>query len=116
MIARPVHGRVTGRLPKSPTVPRSPAGHPQPPALDASTGRVHPADAAQAGLFERILQAEIAELRELAMLTVARWAETSGNRQPKPLTELTTSIEELHRLLTALRNRFPPGSMRSEPA
>ncbi|MDI3315819.1 MAG: hypothetical protein QJR12_16560 [Mycobacterium sp.] len=97
-------------------MPRSPGGHPKPPAVDTATGPVHPADAAQAGLFEGILQAEIAELRQLAMLTVARWADTGAHHQPKPLTELTASIEELHRLLKALRNRFPPGPVLREPA
>jgi hypothetical protein len=118
MIDRPARGRAATRIPKYSALPRSSIGHPRPSTADVAACPVHPADAAQAGLFEGILQAEIAELRQLAMVMVARWAETNGNanRPAKPLTELTASIEELHRLLKALRNRFPPGPWLSEPA
>jgi hypothetical protein len=53
---------------------------------------VTPAEAAQARRFEKILRAEIAEL-------VALPAEARAEARPR--------IQELDRLLKALRNRFP---------
>jgi hypothetical protein len=59
----------------------------------AATARpASPAEAAQARRFEKILRAEIAEL-------VALPAEARAEARPR--------IQELDRLLTALRNRFP---------
>lgn len=72
-----------------------------------------PAEVAQARLFEDILQAEVAELEQLAYRLAG-----SLNRQPgldshevaKNLPLISERIEEVHRLLHALHGRFPlPG-------
>jgi hypothetical protein len=84
--ARSPGGTNSPSLPKSPTVGhiRSTAGAP--------ARQVKPAEAAQARLFEDILRAEIAELLTLP-------PEARGERGAR--------IQELERLLKALRDRFP---------
>jgi hypothetical protein len=118
MIEHPPHRHTAARMQEYAALPRSTNGRPMLSAADVAACPVHPADAAQAGLFEGILQAEIAELRQLATAMVARWAETSinANRPGMPLAELSASIEEVHRLLKALRDRFPSAPVLSEPA
>jgi hypothetical protein len=78
-------------------------------AADVAASPGNAADAAQAGLFEGMLQAEMAQLREMAIVMIPRRMEKSryDHRPPKSLTELTARMEEVHRLLTALRGRFP---------
>ncbi|ORV17901.1 hypothetical protein AWB95_05715 [Mycobacterium celatum] len=71
---------------------------------------VKPAEAAQARLFEEILQAEIAELRELAyrMAQSLDQQPASGSTGPAGhLLRIHSRIDEIHRLLNALRGRFP---------
>lgn len=63
---------------------------------DIAARPVRPAEAAQARLFEDILRAEIAELLNLP----------SDARS-----ELGARIQEVDRLLKALRDRFPRGPM-----
>ena len=71
---------------------------------------VTPAEVAQARLFEDILQAEVAELEQLAYRLAG-----SMNRQPEldshqaagDLLQIHERLEEVRRLLHALRGRFP---------
>ena len=65
-----------------------------------------PAEVAQARVFERLLQAECAELQELAHRMAA-----DKHQQPAPdsaeLTQIRARIDEVDGLLRALRGRFP---------
>ncbi|BBY08952.1 hypothetical protein [Mycobacterium noviomagense] len=71
--------------------------------------QVNPADAAQARLFETILQVEIAQLQQLvAVLNSGCGADSfSDRRPPETLSELRARIEDVHHLLQRLRDRFP---------
>ncbi|WP_375484657.1 hypothetical protein [uncultured Mycobacterium sp.] len=73
------------------------------------TRQVNPADAAQARLFETILQMEIAQLQQLvAVLNSGRGeASMADGRPPETLSELCARIEDVHHLLQRLRDRFP---------
>ncbi|ORA32238.1 hypothetical protein BST20_25480 [Mycobacterium branderi] len=69
-----------------------------------------PAEVAQARLFEGILQAEIAELHEIAYRmaeSLDQQFETGGVAPTKHLLRIHSRIDEIHRLLNALRGRFP---------
>lgn len=82
------------------------------PGADIAARPVTPAEAAQARLFERILNAELLELQRREKL-MARYGAQRGARNqrlPEQPTELSVRISELIRLLDALRDRF------SEPA
>ena len=65
-----------------------------------------PAEVAQARVFERLLQAECAELQELAHRMAA-----DKHQQPAPdsaeLTQIRARIDEVDGLLRALKGRFP---------
>jgi hypothetical protein len=68
-----------------------------------------PAEIAQARVFERLLQAECAELQELAHRMAG-----NQDRQPEPddsrpsgELEIRARIDEVHGLLWALQGRFP---------
>ncbi|MEZ0366327.1 hypothetical protein ACAG26_21875 [Mycobacterium sp. pUA109] len=73
---------------------------------DAAARPVIAADAAQAKLFDELLQSEIAELEELARAAEAR---RSSRRDPGAAVpaELRDRIAEARRLQAALRDRFP---------
>lgn len=74
---------------------------------------VHPGDVAQARLFDSLLQGEIAELEELVASMEARWLRRcergidDENRPPESLVKMRGRVAEAHKLLDALRNRFP---------
>jgi hypothetical protein len=63
----------------------------------------HPAEIAQARLFERLLQAECAELQELAHRMAG-----DKYQQPEPDdSRIRARIDEVQGLLRALQGRFP---------
>jgi hypothetical protein len=64
-------------------------------------------DVAQARLFDNILQDEIAELWELAAAINARAADGDEPRHHKNLQRVNVRINEVLRMLDALRDRFP---------
>jgi hypothetical protein len=63
---------------------------------------VQPAEVAQARVFERLLQAESAELQRLAHRVGPGDSDPSGE-----LTQIRARLEEVDDLLRALRGRFP---------
>ena len=72
-----------------------------------------PAEIAQARVFEGLLQAECAELQELAhRMTGDKYQqpEPDGVRSSGELTQIRARIDEVHRLLRALQERFPRSS------
>ena len=75
-------------------------------------GPVQAADVAQARLFAVLLEAEIVELEELADSAERRWLQqrvrgTGDDKLPVELVKLGVRVAEAHRLLNALRARFP---------
>ncbi len=74
---------------------------------------VQPAEVAQARLFESILQSEFAQLHRLAdrMTGSPDWQhDLNGHELSRDLLRIHARIDEIHRLLQALRGRFPqPG-------
>jgi hypothetical protein len=64
-------------------------------------------DIAQARLFDDILQDEIAELQKLAAAIDARAADRDEPRQNKELQRVNARINDVLRMLDALRDRFP---------
>ena len=71
---------------------------------------VQPAEIAQARVFERLLQAECAELQELAHRigrAEGQLSEADSSEQPQDLAQIRARVEELHDLLRALQGRFP---------
>jgi hypothetical protein len=71
---------------------------------------VTPAEVAQARVFERLLQAESAELHELAhRIPVAADRQLDNDRsgQSWDLVQIRARMDEVQRLLQALRGRFP---------
>ena len=69
-----------------------------------------PAEVAQARVFEGLLQAERAELQELAHRLAGaghQRAEPDDSRPSGDLTQIRARIDEVHELLQALRERFP---------
>ncbi len=71
---------------------------------------VQPAEVAQARLFEGILQSEFAQLHRLAdrMAGSLDWQhDLDGHEVPRDLLRIHARIDEIHRLLQALRGRFP---------
>ena len=89
------------------TLPRTTIGSP---AFSAASvlprWPAQPAEIAQARVFERLLQAECAELQELAHRMAA-----DKHQQPTPdsgeLTQIRARIDEVDGLLRALKGRFP---------
>jgi len=61
-----------------------------------------PAEIAQARVFERLLQAECAELRDLAHRVGTGDSERAGE-----LTQIHARLDEVDSLLRALQGRFP---------
>jgi len=69
-----------------------------------------PAEIAQARVFERLLQAECAELQELAQRMAGdkyQQPEPDDSRPSGELTQIRARIDEIHGLLRALQGRFP---------
>ena len=69
-----------------------------------------PAEIAQARVFERLLQAECAELQELAHRIAGdkyQQPEPNDSRPSGELTQIRARIDEVHGLLQALQGRFP---------
>lgn len=71
-----------------------------------------PAEIAQARVFEGLLQAECAELQELAHRMAGanakdRLPEADDSRPSGELTQIRARIDEVHGLLQALQGRFP---------
>ena len=73
----------------------------------------HPADIAQARLFDAVLLGEIAELATLVASMEKRWLRRcergidDPNRPPEALVRMRGRVSEAQRLLDALRDRFP---------
>jgi hypothetical protein len=98
--SRPHHSGVARKV----TSIRSAAGHRERP--------VQTADVAQARLFDEILQGEIAELEEIAEAAERQWLQrrvrgAGEDSLPDSLVRLGERVAEAHRLLNALRERFP---------
>jgi hypothetical protein len=68
-----------------------------------------PAEIAQARVFERLLQAESAELQELADRIAGddRQPEPDESRASQELAQIHARIDEVHGLLRTLQRRFP---------
>jgi hypothetical protein len=92
------------------TLPRT-IGSPAFSAASAMPRRpAQPAEIAQARVFERLLQAECAELQELAHRMAAdrhQQPEPDDSRAPGELTQIRARIDEVDGLLRALKGRFP---------
>jgi hypothetical protein len=79
---------------------------------DAWSRPAHPADVAQARMFDAILQGEIAELEELVASMEKRWLRRcergidEENRPPENLVRMRGRVSEARRLLDALQARF----------
>ena len=73
----------------------------------------HPADIAQARLFDAVLLGEIAELEALVASMEKRWLRRcergidEPNRPPENLVRMRGRVAEAQELLDALRDRFP---------
>lgn len=82
--------------------------------LDAWARPAHPADIAQARMFDAIMQGEVAELEELVASTEKRWLRRcergidAVDRPPESLVRMRGRVLEARALLDALRARFPP--------
>jgi hypothetical protein len=97
--------------------PTRPAWVPRPrlvPArADGWARPAHPADIAQARMFDTVLLGEIAELEELVGSMEKRWLRRcergidDENRPPESLMRMRGRVLEAQRLLDALRSRFP---------
>ena len=69
-----------------------------------------PAEIAQARVFQGLLQAECAELQELANRMAGdkyQRTESDDSRPSGELTQIRARIDEVHGLLRALQGRFP---------
>jgi hypothetical protein len=89
------------------TLPRTMSGSPARGAASVLPRRpAQPAEIAQARVFERLLQAECAELQELVH-RMAQQAEPDDSRPSGELTQIRARIDEVHGLLRALQGRFP---------
>jgi hypothetical protein len=93
------------------TLPRTVGASPAFSAASALPRRpAQPAEVAQARVFERLLQAECAELQELARRTAgdkSQQPEPDHSRPSAELTHIRARIDEVHVLLRALQGRFP---------
>jgi hypothetical protein len=93
------------------TFPRAISGSPAFSASSVVPRRpAQPAEIAQARVFERLLQAECAELQELAHRMAGdkyQQTEPDDSRPSGELTQLRARIDEIHGLLRALQGRFP---------
>ena len=92
-------------------LPRTITGSPAFSATSALPRRpAQPAEIAQARVFERLLQAECAELQELAHRMAGdkyQQPEPDDSRPSGELTQIRARIDEVHGLLRALQGRFP---------
>ena len=81
---------------------------------DPWTRPAHPADVAQARVFDAIMQGEIAELKLLVASMEEVWLRQcergmdGEDRPPESLVRMRARVLEAERLLDALRARFPP--------
>jgi hypothetical protein len=81
--------------------------------VDAWLRPAHPADVAQARMFDTIMQGEVAELEQLVASMEKRWLRRcergidDENRPPENLVRMRGRVSEAQRLLDALRDRFP---------
>jgi hypothetical protein len=93
------------------TLPRTISGSPAFGAASVLPRRpVQPGEIAQARVFERLLQAECAELQELAHRMAGDRYQQAGPDDSRPsgeLTQIRARIDEVHGLLRALNGRFP---------
>jgi hypothetical protein len=84
-----------------------------PQRADAWARPAHPADIAQARVFDAVLLGEIAELEALAASVEKRWLRRcergidDPNRAPEALVRMRGRVAEAQQLLNVLRNRFP---------
>ena len=80
---------------------------------DARARTAHTADAAQARLFDGLLQSEVQELEQLAASAERHWRRRREGRvdedpnPPEALVLLWGRVAEVQGLLDALRARFP---------
>jgi hypothetical protein len=80
---------------------------------DAWTRPAHPADVAQARVFDAVLLGEITELETLVASMETRWQRRCErgidhpNRPPEALVRMRGRVSEARQLLDALRDRFP---------
>ena len=91
-------------------LPKTPNGQRAREAASVLPRPVQPAEVAQARVFERLLQAECAELKELAHRLAGAMDQLpdSASSQPTPdLMQIRARIDEVHGLLQALQGRFP---------
>jgi hypothetical protein len=91
-------------------VPKAINGHRTLAATDTLARPVKPAEVAQARIFEGILQAEFAELHQLAYRmagSLDRQPSVDTNQPCRDLLRIHERMDEVHRLLQALRGRFP---------
>ena len=93
------------------TLPRTITGSPAFSAASVLPRRpAQPAEVAQARVFERLLQAECAELQELAHRMAGdkyQQPEPDDSRPSGELTQIRARIDEVDGLLQALKGRFP---------
>lgn len=93
------------------TLPRTTVGSPAFSAARALPRQpAQPAEVAQARVFERLLQAEWAELQELARRMAGdkyQHPEPDDSRPSGELTHIRARIDEVDGLLRALQGRFP---------
>jgi hypothetical protein len=90
-------------------VPKTVSGHRTMTAASAQPHPVKPAEAAQARVFEGLLQAESAELHELAHRmagAVDQQPDSDSSAPPWDLMQIRARIDEVQGLLQALRGRF----------
>lgn len=91
------------------SVPLSPSAYEIGPTADAPARPVIPAEAAQAEQFATMLQVELVHLQGMLKSLTPRWAGSGAedHRRPAAQTQLAARLQEVDRLLRALRNRFP---------
>jgi len=93
------------------TLPRTITGSPAFGAASVLPRRpAQPAEIAQARVFERLLQAECAELQELAHRMAGnqhQQPEPDDSRPSGDLAQIRARVDEVHGLLRALQGRFP---------
>jgi hypothetical protein len=93
------------------TLPRSVIGSPAFSAASVLPRRpAQPAEVAQARVFERLLQAECAELQELAHRMAGdkhQQPEPDDSRPSGELRQIRARIDEINGLMRALQGRFP---------
>jgi len=79
---------------------------------EAWASPAHPADVAQARMFDAVMRGEIAELEEIVASMENRWLRRCErgiddvNRPPESLVRMRGRVSEAQRLLDALRDRF----------